>query len=213
MTNNALIWGADGGIGGAIAHLLLDQGWNVALTGRHPERLDGLHKLGGIAVDAQVGDPFSVQQAVTAISQELEDVKLWVYAVGDITSAPVGQMTVNDWGRILDANLNGAFLTTHYSQPLLAEDAHLFYIGAVSERMRLPGLGAYAAAKAGLEALGEVVRKETRKRVTVVRPVAVDTPLWKKSPFKLPAHHLTSGEVAARILRAYQAGEKGTLDL
>lgn len=210
MTKNALIWGADGGIGQGLARYLLEDGWRVVTVGRHTERLEG---LGSVVIEAEISDPFSVQTAVTAISQEVVDVDLWTYAIGDISAAPVSQMALNDWRRILDANLNGAFLATQYSLPLLAQEAHLFYLGAISERMRLPGLSAYAAAKAGIEAFAEVVRKETRKRVSVVRPAAVDTPLWAKSPFKLPTHHLSPQDVAARILQAYQAGEKGNLDL
>ena len=60
----------------------------------------------------------------------------------------------------MTANLSGAYLATHHSLPLLAEDAHLVFLGAVSERLRLPGLSAYAAAKAGLEAFGEALGKE-----------------------------------------------------
>jgi NAD(P)-dependent dehydrogenase (short-subunit alcohol dehydrogenase family) len=207
---NALIWGADGGIGQAIARMLIEQGWKVILAGRHVERLEG---LGGAAVEAEVADPFSLQTALTAIGQEIDEIHLWVYAVGDIASAPVERMSLEDWRRIIDANLTGAFLTTHYSWPLLAKSAHLFYLGALSERLRQPGLSAYVAAKAGLEALAEVVRKESRRKVTVVRPAAVDTPLWQKSPFKLPPRHLSPQEVAGRILQAYQDGAEGNLDL
>lgn len=118
-----------------------------------------------------------------------------------------------DWQRILQANLTGPFLTTHFSWPLLSEASHLFYLGAVSERMQQPGLSAYAAAKAGLEAFAEVVRKESRRKVIVVRPGAVDTLFWRKVPFKLPPHHLKPGEVAARIILAYAEGHQGQLDL
>lgn len=207
---NALIWGADGGIGQAIARMLIEQGWKVILAGRHLERLEG---LGGVAIEAEVDDPFSLQTALTAIGQEIDEIHLWVYAVGDITSAPVERMSLEDWRRIIDANLTGAFLATHYSWPLLAKGAHLFYLGALSERLRQPGLSAYAAAKAGLEALAEVVRKESRRKVTVVRPAAVDTPLWQKSPFKLPPRHLSPQDVAGRILQAYRDGVEGNLDL
>ncbi|HSR33983.1 MAG TPA: SDR family oxidoreductase, partial [Anaerolineae bacterium] len=118
------------------------------------------------------------------------------------------------WQRILDANLVGAYLAAHYSLPLLARDAHLLFLGAVSERMRLPRLSAYAAAKAGLEAFVEVLGKEERKRrVTLVRPAAVDTPLWDKVPFKLPAGAMSPDETADRILDAYRDGHRGVLDL
>lgn len=210
MNKNALIWGADGGIGQALAGHLIDQGWTVVLTGRHPERMQN---LAGLVVEADVSDPFSVQSAVSAISQEVDEVHLWIYAVGDIISSPVSQMTVQVWRRILDANLTGAFLTTHYSLPLLAQDAHLFYLGARTERLRLPGLAAYVAAKGGLESFAEVVRKETRRKVTLVRPAAVDTPLWSKTPFKLPPHPLIPADLASQIIQAYQEGTGGVLDL
>jgi short-subunit dehydrogenase len=79
--------------------------------------------------------------------------------------------------------------------------------------LRLPGLSAYAAAKAGLEAFAEVVRKETRRKVSVVRPAAVATRFWEKVPFKLPPHHLQADDIARRILEAYQEGSQGPLDL
>lgn len=207
---SALIWGAGGAIGGAIAERLRQDGWQVLAAGRQLEKME---RLGELVFEVELGDPFSVQAAVTAMSQQASEVDLWVYAAGDIVSQKVAEQSPADWKRLLDANLNGAFLATHYSYPLLAEKCHLFYLGALSERMRLPGLAAYAAAKAGLEALAEVVRKESRRKVSVVRPGAVDTPFWGKVPFRLPAHPLSQGEVASQILQAYQDGHSGNLDL
>lgn len=207
---SALIWGAGGAIGGAIAERLRQDGWQVLAAGRQLEKME---HLGEQVCEVELGDPFSVQAAVTAMSQQASEVDLWVYAAGDIVSQKVAEQSPADWKRLLDANLNGAFLATHYSYPLLAEKCHLFYLGALSERMRLPGLAAYAAAKAGLEALAEVVRKESRRKVSVVRPGAVDTPFWGKVPFRLPAHPLSPGEVASQILQAYQDGHSGNLDL
>jgi NAD(P)-dependent dehydrogenase (short-subunit alcohol dehydrogenase family) len=206
----ALIWGAGGGIGQALAHQLAQENWQILAAGRH---VDSLADLTEHVYTVELGDPFSLQSTVTAISQEVSEVDLWVYAAGDIASLRVNEMQPLDWQRILQANLSGAFLTTHFSWPLLSEKSHLFYLGAVSERMRLPGLSAYAAAKAGLEAFAEVVRKESRRKVTVVRPAAVDTPFWRKVPFRLPPHHLTPNDVAARIIQAYAEGHQGELNI
>ena len=173
-----------------------------------------LEKLTPLVIEADVARPHDVQQAVQMAGYEAEQIDLWIYSAGDITSSKVEEMTPAVWQRILDANLTGAFLTAHYSLPLLAPDAHLFFLGAVSERMQMPGLSAYAAAKAGLEAFGEAFRKEARKRkVTVVRPGAVNTALWQKAPFKMPANAMTPQAVAQAILAAYGEGHKGTLDL
>jgi NAD(P)-dependent dehydrogenase (short-subunit alcohol dehydrogenase family) len=209
--NTAMIWGANGGIGRALVQRLAADGWTVLAVAREAGNLESLTPY---VYEADVSKPHDVQQAVLAASQESGLVDLWVYAVGDITSAPVRAMEPEAWQRILDANLTGVFTTVHYSLPLLAPDAHLFLLGAVSERMRMPGLSAYAAAKAGLEAFGETLRKEARQqKVTVVRPGAVDTPLWQKVPFRMPAGAMPPEALAERILTAYAEGHKGMLDL
>ena len=209
--STALIWGASGGICRAGGELLHDEGWAVAAVSRHPDDLAGLtpHRY-----TADVADDFAVRQAVYAVAQELPEIDLWLYAAGDITSSKVMAMDGAAWQRILAANLTGAHLTTHHSAPLLAETAHLVYIGAYSERLQLPGLSAYAAAKAGLEAYtAALAKEERRRRVTLVRPGAVDTPLWGKMPVRLPRSAATPAAVAAQILAAYTSGHSGLLDL
>ena len=207
----AMIWGASGGIGRALVATLTAQGWRVVAVAREAADLEDLAPY---VFEADVSRLHEVEAAVLAAGHEVEAIDLWVYAAGDITSSRVDEMTPEAWARIVDANLTGAFLAAHYSTPLLAEEAHMFFLGAVSERMQMPGLAAYAAAKAGLEALAEVWRKEARRqRVTMVRPGAVDTSLWGKVPFRMPASALAPSEVADRILAAYAEGHKGRLDL
>lgn len=211
MTRSAIIWGAGGGIGRAIAQRLRAGGWQVAGASRRGDNLDGAVDL---ALGADFADPFAVQAAVIAAGQELGEANLFVYAAGDIAAEPVSRMAPADFRRIIDANLTGAYVTTHHSLPLLAADAPLVFIGAVSERMRLPGLSAYAAAKAGLEAFAEALRKEERRhRVMVVRPGAVNTPFWRKVPFNMPGSALAPEAVAERVINALEAGHQGLLDI
>lgn len=207
----AMVWGASGGIGSALVRVLVQEGWTVVAVARHSA---GLEALTPHVYEADVADEVAVQQAVRLAAQEVAAVELWVYAAGDILSAPVAGLRLADWQRILAANLTGAFLTVQHSLPLLAEKAHIVFLGAVSERLRLPGLSAYASAKAGLEAFAETLRKEQpKRRVTVVRPGAVATPLWEKVPLKLPADAATPEQLAGRILQAYHDGHKGVLDV
>lgn len=210
MNQVAMIWGAAGGIGHALAKALSDSGWTVATMSRHAAELES---VAAHNYEADVASAREVQAAVHAAAYDLDPVNLWIYAAGDIAAAPVGDLEPDTWQRIIDANLSGPFLAAHYSLPLLAPDAHLIFVGAVNERLRLPGLSAYAAAKAGLEAFGEAFRKEERgRRVTVIRPVAVDTPLWQKVPMRLPKDAGTPETAAARILKAFQDGETGIVD-
>jgi len=210
MSESVILWGAAGGIGSALAAHLVEKGLKVLAAGHN---VTTLTEITPYIFEADVNNPFSVQTAVTSMSQEIDQSALFIYACGDITSQQVAKMTLQTWQRILDANLTGAFLTTQSSIPLLAPTAHLFYLGAIHERLRLPGLSAYAAAKAGLEAFAETVRKETRMKVSVARPAAVATDFWQKVPFKLPPHHLTPQQVAEKIWQAYQEGHQGLLDL
>jgi 3-oxoacyl-[acyl-carrier protein] reductase len=209
--STALIWGASGGIGRALVEQLRTENWTVAAVSRHTDDLAALtpHRF-----TADVADEFAVRQAVFMVAQELPEIDLWVYAAGDIAPGKVAGLDAAAWRRILDANLNGAYLTTHHSAPILAEQAHLVYLGAYSEKLRLPGLSAYAAAKAGLEAFTAALAKEERhRRVTLVRPGAVNTPLWSKMPVRMPRSAALPATVAAQILAAYTSGHSGLLDL
>jgi len=211
MTKTALIWGAAGAIGRAIADRLKADDWQIIAVSRHADDLDG---SADYAYEADVADPFAVQRAVFSAGQEAGEAGLFVYAAGDITAEPAAKMTPETFRRILDANLVGAYNAVHHSLPLLTPDAALIFIGALSERMRLPGLSAYAAAKAGLEAFAEALHKEERKRrIIVVRPGAVNTKFWEKVPFKMPGNALAPEALAEKIVAAISAGQQGTLDL
>ncbi len=205
MSKTALIWGVTGGIGSALAKLLITEDWQVAGTTRNETQAQGIVSL---VFEVDVANPFSVREGVAAMAQEISGVDWWVYAIGDILSISVSEMDEAEWQRILNANLNGVFHAVHHSLALLNEGAPIYILGAVSERMRLPGLAAYAAAKAGVEAFADVLRKELKRTVVVVRPGAVDTGLWKKVPFRLPANALKADELAQKMYSAYQNNYK-----
>ncbi|MEZ4592726.1 MAG: SDR family NAD(P)-dependent oxidoreductase [Chloroflexota bacterium] len=211
MNKTAMIWGANGGIGRAIAAQLRQNGWTTIGICRQPAQMDGLLDH---AFAADVSREFEVQTAVRATSLEVDQIDLWIYAVGDIETTAVADLDTASWQRQLNANLTGPFLATKHSLPLLADDAHLVYLGAVSERLKLPKFSAYVAAKAGLEAFVAALQKELRgKKITLVRPGAVDTPFWDKLPLRLPKDAAPPEKVAKRILAAYDEGHSGQLDL
>lgn len=210
MTKTALVWGASGGIGLALVSLLTANGWQVVAVARRTKSLVGLTSH---VYEVDFNFPTSLQSITTQMSQEGLQVDWWIYAAGDIMVAPLIQMSLEQWQQILNANLTGVYLALHYSSPLLRPEAPVYFLGAISERIRLPGLSAYAAAKAGLEALAEVARKELERPVVVVRPMAVNTPLWQKVPFKIPPNAVEPDVVAAKMLEAYHSNYSGFLDI
>ena len=208
---NALIWGASGAIGQAVLRKLNAEGWTTAGIVRDSLKIP---QIADFVFETEFENPGYIEETAYLVSQEIGDINFWCYAAGDISSEKVSEMAPKDWQRIITANLNGAFFAIHYFLPLLTEIAHVFFIGAMSERLRLPGLSAYAASKAGLEALAESLGKEERKkRITIVRPGAVATPFWDKVPLRLPKDAAPAKKVAEKIYEAYLSGHKGNLDL
>ncbi|MBS3766046.1 SDR family NAD(P)-dependent oxidoreductase [Candidatus Bipolaricaulota bacterium] len=207
----AMVWGSTGGIGGGVVDKLLNENWEVLAVSRSSGNFsDAVTEV----VINDIGEPDEVESAVEEYKDSIKEVDLWVYAIGDITTKKVTDTSPEDWNRINGANLQGAFLATRYSIPVLPEEAHMVFIGAVSERTELPGLAAYVSAKAGLESFVEVLRKEERNRsISIVRPKAVDTPFWDKVSFDLPHGAKKPEEVANHIFNAYEEGKTGVVDI
>jgi 3-oxoacyl-[acyl-carrier protein] reductase len=109
----ALIWGAGGGIGHALVKHLHNEGWSVYVVTHRPGD-QNLTDLTPHVFDANVAVPYEVQMVVTSVSQEVEEVNLSIYAPGDIASTKIAEMGPDAWDQILDANLTGAYVTTHY---------------------------------------------------------------------------------------------------
>lgn len=207
----AVIWGSEGGIGRAVLERFREQGWQTIAVARQ------LTEISDRADFAYAAD-FTEEQQLEPISKVLKregvQADVFVFAAGDIGAAKVAESDPRRWKEILENNLTAAYQTLRVSLPVLSEDAHLFLLGAVSERLQLPGLTAYVAAKAGLEALAAALAKEERRRkVAIIRPGAVDTDLWEKVPFNKPSHTYRPEQVAERIWQAYQEGESGQIDL
>jgi NADP-dependent 3-hydroxy acid dehydrogenase YdfG len=211
MKKSIFIAGASGGIGKTLAKLAYNQGFEVIAAARDT---NSLKDLGYHLVEADFSKPMDIQQMALEVAQFTSTIDLWAYTAGDILTARSWQTDAWDWQRIFDANLNGAQKVFQACLPLLADDAHLFFIGAYIDRMMLPGFSAYAASKAALEAYTAVLEKELKgRKVTLVRPGAVNTQFWKKVPFKMPADALTPEAVADQMLLAYEQGMSGLLDL
>lgn len=210
MQESAMIWGAAGGIGRAVTEAMQARGIHTIGISRH-----AADNPADVALEANIAHAPSVAAAAYAANLEAAGpIKLWVYAAGDIVQARVDAMTAEQWAQIVGANLTGAFLATHASAPLLAPQAHLFYIGAITERLQLPSLSAYVAAKAGLEAFLATLQKEQRQwHVTNIRPGAVDTPFWDRVSLRKPKDAAPAVKVAQRLLTAYDQQERGTIDL
>ncbi len=210
-TETVLVWGANGGIGGAILEQQRSLGKTVIGIVRDTSDMDDIDGI----IEADINDWHSVQTVVQQIAVEFPAIDLFVYAVGDVGLSKVDSFDDADWQRIIDANLTGAFRATNASLPIMNENGHMVFVGAMVDKLVLPKFSAYVASKAGLEAFAKTLAREEKRRlrVTIVRPGAVDTAFWEKVPLKLPKRHITPAAVADAIEAAHSSGYSGELDV
>lgn len=208
---DALIWGASGGIGQALVQTLKADGWRVLAAAR---RDDAIPDTADASAYFDAADPFSVNQAAMQLAQVTDGVELVVYAAGGIRANPLDKLNAEDWNAVLAANLTGVFLALQASLSLVSREASVMAIGAYTEKITLPRMAAYTAAKAALEPLMTIFQKENRKlKVTLVQAPAVNTAFWENVPFKMPEYALAPQAVAEAILAHHKAGGSGLLSL
>ena len=197
----ALIIGAGGGIGSALVARL--EGYEAVLVGRDARTLRAAQRPGDQLVPTDVTSELEVE----ALFSDLSPLDLLVYAAGTIEPAPLGTMTADVWTRTLEANLTGLAYVLKYAEGKLNPGARVFVFGARRELVTVRGLGAYAAAKAGVAALVGVAAQEFRRKAsfTLVLPKAVDTAFWENVG-KPPKDALRPEEVAEAIVKSL-AGE------
>ncbi len=179
----ALITGATGGIGRAVAAALRAEGVRVALLDRDAPATHGLAaELGGLAVPADVTDEAQVAASVASAAAALGGLDLLVGCAG--ISGPVGteleRTSLDDWNRVFAVNVTGAFLVLKHALPLLrrSDAAAAVLVASDSALVAAGGMAAYCASKAALVQLARAASVESEGvRINTVCPSIVDTPM------------------------------------
>jgi len=183
----ALVTGATGGIGAAIAKALHGAGATVVLSGTRENVLEErMRELGGErvhAVPANLSDPESVAALVPAAEQALgRGVDILVNNAGITRDTLAMRMKPEQWQQVLDVNLTAAF---RLSQAVLkgmmkARWGRIVNITSVVALTGNPGQANYAAAKAGMIGMSKSLAREVAARgitVNCIAPGFIETPM------------------------------------
>ncbi len=194
MQKVALVTGASGALGHAIAARLAKDGYALALHYHsRPEGADELReelsKLGARAmgVQADVCDEAEVQRMVQKVEAELGPVSVLVNNAGLVRDRSILKLTVEDWDIVLDTNLKGTFLATKAVVGGMRQrkQGRIINISSIVGAMGNFGQVNYAASKAGLIGMTKALAKEiARDQVTVnaICPGFMDTPMVRGVP-------------------------------
>jgi NAD(P)-dependent dehydrogenase (short-subunit alcohol dehydrogenase family) len=159
-----LVVGASSGIGRAIAIAAAGAGAEVVLAARRVALLQEVAEQAGPRawpVVLDVRTPLGCRSAVHAAVERLGRLDALVYAAGINRLAMLSDTELEAWRDLLDTNLVGAALVTAAALPALVESGgRALYLSSHSVGRPWPGLGAYAASKAGLDTMVAAWRGE-----------------------------------------------------
>jgi len=204
----ALVTGASGGIGGAIATALHGQGAEVVLTGRRRDALDALAATLGERVHVIVSDLSSAEGA-DALVKEAEaamgQVDILVNNAGITADTLAMRMKDEDWSRVIELNLTSGFrlIRALLRGMLKRRSGRIIGITSVVGTTGNPGQANYAAAKAGMVGMSKSLAQEVAERgitVNCVAPGFIDTAMTDG----------LSGDIKAKLLTRIPAGRLGS---
>jgi 3-oxoacyl-[acyl-carrier protein] reductase len=187
--HRAIVTGGSRGIGRAIARAILAAGGRVMITGLDRARLDeAVRALGDEAGDparvagapVDVRDRRAVDELAADTAGRFGGFDTLVNNAGVGAFSEVASMSDEDWSRVFDTNVTGAFYCSRAAIPHLrsAGGGWIINIASLAGRNYFPGGGAYCASKAALIAFSESLMQEVRFdgiRVSVVMPGSVAT--------------------------------------
>jgi NAD(P)-dependent dehydrogenase (short-subunit alcohol dehydrogenase family) len=177
-----LITGAARGIGEHTARALAARGARLALVGLEPERLETLAgELGAVWFEADVTDQAAVERAVAGAAEALGGIDVVLANAGVANNNTVAVSPPEVVVRTIEVNLIGVVRTVSAALPhVIDRRGYVCIVASAASFTVLPGMAAYCASKAGVEAFGNALRLEVAHKgvkVGTVHPSWIDTDL------------------------------------
>lgn len=169
----AIITGAGSGIGKQSALALFREGYSIALAGRRKEPLEAVAAHAGaddraLVAPTDVGDPASVEALFEATKRKFGRLDLLFNNAGvSARAVPLEDLTYEQWKRVVDTNLTGAFLCTREAFRLMKDQqprgGRIINNGSVSAHAPRPNSAPYTATKHGMTGLTKSTSLDGRK--------------------------------------------------
>jgi len=205
----ALITGAASGIGLACAHWLANRGASrLVLVDIDDAALQALNpkcetaRFAGDVADTQLWD---------RLGAEAGQIDHAVLNAGIAQAAPLTDIDIADWRRLMSVNLDGMMLSLQFAlrRMLEKQSGSIVLTASIGGLKAEPGTAAYGASKAAVIQMAKVAAREAAAgnvRVNAIAPGGVDTPIWDA----VPEFHTLVDEEGGRAPAIARMGQQGT---
>ena len=213
----ALVTGATGGIGAAIAKALHAQGAHVGISGRNQEKLEALAKELGERVTiltADLSTSEAAQELVKRAEEQLGGIDILVNNAGLTRDNLSMRMKDEEWQQVIDVNLTSTFVLAKTAQRGMMKQrwGRIINIASAHGLVASPFKSAYVAAKHGVVGLTKVIGLEGAEHnvtANAICPGYVWTPLVEKQiDDQAKAHNISREAVIRDVLLAQQPNKK-----
>ncbi|WP_034943375.1 SDR family oxidoreductase [Erwinia oleae] len=227
----AIVTGASRGIGAELAKNLAEAGIRVVVNYAHsPEKAEDvvreINAQGGsaIALKASLAEPAGARVLFDVAEKAFGRVDILINNAGSMALSPLAEMTDDAFEQMLALNLSGSFRTMREAAVRLNDGGRIINFSSSVVGLYQPGYAAYAATKAGVEAMTKILAKELGPRAITVNavapgPVATELFLEGKSDALIdkikgmnPFGRLGEANDIARIVRFLASEESGWIN-
>ncbi|OED39605.1 3-oxoacyl-ACP reductase [Chromatiales bacterium (ex Bugula neritina AB1)] len=170
-TRVALITGATSGIGKSTAQAFMQAGYRVAVTGRREQLLNDLiadvPSSDALACPADLTDSSAVDTLFENITSKFGQLDVVFNNAGNnVAAKPIGDISVEDWKKVVDVNLTGAFLIARGAFNVMRaqtpQGGRIINNGSISAQVPRPGSAPYTSTKHAITGLTRTVSLDGR---------------------------------------------------
>jgi 3-oxoacyl-[acyl-carrier protein] reductase len=198
----AIVTGASGGIGRAVAERLAADGMSVVVgyAGRKEaadEVAAAITTAGGSAetVRADVADEAQVEALFDRAEERFGGIDVVVHTAGVMLLSPLAELSLDDLDRMHRTNIRGTFVVGQQAARRVRSGGAILNFSSSVVKLALPGYTGYAATKGAVDAMTLILAKELRGRditVNAVAPGPTATPLFLEGKDQGTVDHLAS---------------------